>query len=344
MSTDVLQVEMMRGASRIPGRECGGEVRPCGRVWPNGEFSVGYAPAGGKEAELSHAEWLDEATGHLGLSNVSNSHTKKTVRLTKRGQGGLTGHGRRMLRNSVELMQSVYKKNNLSFCTLTLPTVTFEQAWMIASDWSRIVRVFFQKLGRYLQRQGLPKVYAACTEMQSMRVKRESHPALHLHFVIVGKRSGERAWAVTPGELRWLWASILGPMLPSVEFWGAVENMESIRKDASAYMAKYMSKGGEIAEPLSSEGTGWNLPTCWYSVSKRLRDYVNKNVRHDSGLIEAVEKACRDQGCKDWFEYVCQGEIDGMYGPGPHWFAGRLKREVFETMKRIWAIERGLEI
>ena len=332
----------MQGASRIPGRESGGAIKPCGRVWPNGEFTVGYAPAGGKEKESTWAEWLEEAVNPLGLSNVPNSHSPVDVSQPKRGQRGITGHGRRMLRNSVELMQRHYGRGNLSFCTLTLPEVSFEQAWLIASDWSRIVRVFFQKLGRYMKRIGLPDTYASCTEMQSRRVKAENHPALHLHFVVVGKRSGEKSWAMTPGELRWLWASVLGPLLPQVGFWGAVENMEAIRKDASAYMAKYMSKGTGVLEGLSSEGTGWHLPTSWYSVSRRLRKYVNDHIRVDSDFVESVEKACRDSSCRDWFEYVCQGEVEGMSGPGPHWFAGRLKAEVMEALIEIWSTERDI--
>lgn len=325
--------------NNIPGVKVGGAMEPAGRLWPNGEFSIGYAPAGGAERRLSPKEYADRLTPPLGSSIDSNSHRYPDEGAVRRGVNGLTSHGKKVLRNSIWRIQRLHGRSRMAFVTLTLPDITFEQSWGISTDWSRVVRVFFQKLGRYFERLGLPTCYAACTEMQTERLGDDGHPALHLHFVCVTKRRGEKGYAITPGEIRWLWASVIGPMVPDVEFWGAVENVVALKGDASRYMSKYLSKGTASVEPPRSDETGWSLPTAWYSVRANLRRWVLDNIRSHPRLMEIMERACLDgamfQGC----EYYFSGEIEAMRGTGPHYFVGKLKGPDMEEIIEIWAAE-----
>ncbi len=322
--------------TNIPGRRAGGAYEPCGKLWPNGEFSLGYAPCGGLERLESPKEYAEKWDAPLGLSMLSNSHSPRDDGKPKRGTKGLTSHGRRLLRNSIWAMQRVHTKKRLAFVTLTLPKCSFEQAWMVSSDWSRIVRVFFQKLGRYMRSQGLPSTYAACTEMQTKRVDSEGHPALHLHIVLVTKRRSTEGWGIAPGEIRWLWASVLGPLLPDVEFWGAVENVQRVRRDAGAYMSKYMSKGVGVCSPPRSDETGWGLPTSWYSLSLHLRQWVIGRIRVSPALMGSIEMSCRDGTMAAMADYVHGGVLEGCPGEGPHYFVGKIKGEFMDLFVQMW--------
>ena len=74
--------------NNIPGVKVGGAIEPTGTLWPNGEFSVGYAPAGGAERRLSPSEYADRLTPPLGSSMDSNSHSPKDEGAVRRGVNG----------------------------------------------------------------------------------------------------------------------------------------------------------------------------------------------------------------------------------------------------------------
>jgi hypothetical protein len=323
----------------IPFREKKAVIEPTGRLWPNGEFTIGYAVGGGLEKETEFDDFIKGTLSHVGLSLPPNSHSERDEGAVRRGVKGLTSHGKKVLRNSVWRIQRIHGRGRMAFVTLTLPGVSFEQGWNISTDWARIVRVFFQRLGRYFEKIGLPTQYAACTEMQPGRVGSEGHPSLHLHFVCVTKRRGERGYAITPGEFRWLWASVVGPMCPDIEFWGGVENCVAMKKDASAYMAKYLSKGSADMEPPRSDETGWSLPTSWYSVRLPLRQWVLENVRRHPKLIEHIERLCRDGTIHQFCFYCHEGILEEAAGPGPHYYVGKLKGEDMQELLEVWRAE-----
>lgn len=324
----------------IPGRRAGGVVEPSGRVWPNGEFSIGYAPCGGAErlkgAEELAAEWYNS----LGLSLDSNSHTPKDHGAAKRGAKGLTPHGKRVLRNSVWKLQKTYGRSRLSFVTLTLPSVDFEESWYVSSNWAEICRVFYQKLSRRLESYGLPGHYVGCTEMQVERCDREQHPALHLHFVCVGRKSTRSAWAISPSEFREMWSSVLSIYLPGERDYGATENVQMVKKDAGAYLSKYCSKGIALDRPPRSDETGWSLPSCWYNVSLKLRRWVIENVRTHPEFIDMLERVITSGMFGQGFEYCYSGTIPEMTGPGPHYHAGKLTPVFLGELIEIWKVAK----
>lgn len=323
----------------LPLRRVNAPVEPVGSLWPNGEFTIGYRLGGADEVELTLSEYEDECKGRIGLSNLANSHSDMLEEKPRRGQNGLTSYGKRVLRNSVFRMQRLYGKKSLAFCTVTLPSCTYNQAWNISSDWARIVRVFFQKLGRHLESVGLPKTYVSVTENQVERSEGSDAPFLHLHFLIVTRKRGHKEFLVKPGEIRWMWASVIGPHMPEVEFWGAVENMQVIKKDASAYMAKYFSKADPNSSPVMSSETGWSLPTAWYNVSAPLRRWVKSNVRKSGSMMRLLEIAVTSPSLGDDFYYRHGIVIEGMSGPGPHAFVGKLRGEAMGELIEIWRAE-----
>lgn len=326
----------------IPFRRSGGAIEPSGRLWPNGEFTVGYAPCGGMEREATLDEFLDAATAHFDLSLPSNSHKVEDHGKPRRGTKGLTADGKRTVRCAAECMQSKYGKARLSFVTLTLPSVTYEESWLLSTCWSEIVRVFFQRIKRALEKVGLPTSYVSVTEMQPKRSIREGHPALHLHFVIVGRHRSSGPWAFTPKFFAQNWRAVISTYVPGVENWDSVENVQRVKKDCSGYLSKYISKGMSMGDPPRSDGTGWSLPTAWYNLSINLRRWVKIHTRTDSRLMESIEIACRDGSASKLCHYVHAGTFEFGAGPGPHYFVGKLNKEGMRVFLDIWRAYVGI--
>lgn len=332
----------MNDSTAIPFRRAGGVIEPSGRLWPNGEFTIGYAPCGGMERELTPSEYAEKWDSRLGSSLPSNSHREVDEGRAKRGTKGLTSHGKKVLKNAVHRMQRLYGKRSLSFVTLTLPSVSFEESWYVSSNWSEILRIFYQKLVRELDRHGLPRVYAGCTELQPKRCNREEHPSLHIHFVCPGRWRQRGSWALGPADFRRMWSEAVGPYLQGPKDWRACENVQMVKKDASAYLAKYISKGIAISEPIRSDGTGWSLPTSWYNVSLGLRQWVIDNVRRNPRLIEALEVAARDGYLGEYCHYFFSGDIPEMSGTGPHYFVGKLTGEAMASLLDVWVATKRM--
>lgn len=332
---------MSRGFS-VPGRRYGGPPEPSGKLWPNGELTLGYAPAGGLERADTVQEWADKVCSPLAWQCCATltEDTREREKM-RRGQAGLTSYGRRLLRNAVWFMQRRHTKGRLAFVTLTLPPMGYEEAWNVSSNWAQIVRVFYQRLGRFLERRGLPPQYAGCTELQPLRTATEEIPALHLHFVVVTKRRSERAWAVRPVEIREIWAAVVSPYLYGEKDWEACENVQAVRKDAGRYMSKYMAKGASWAKPVHHDSTGWTLPTAWYNISLVVKRWVKAAVRTDSELMLWIEGVWRagllGEFCHSWID----GSIEECAGPGPHWLCAVLKGEHVSSIIELWRLSRG---
>ena len=316
------------GLGVVPGRRRNPQLEPTVRLWPNGQFSLGYSPAGGMERHLTPQEWADRVSSPLDLTPPSNSHSDRDSGKPRRGSGGMTSYGRKLLRNSVWLMQRNHGKRRLAFCTLTLPPMEYGEFWAVSSNWAEIVRVFYQRLGRLLESRGLPKDYAGCTEMQPGRSEREGVPALHLHFVIVTRRRGHKGFSLRPCELREIWASVVGRYVWGDYCWDRCENMQVVKSDASAYLSKYLSKGSPVGEPPRSDETGWSLPTAWYNVALRVKREVVRGIRRCPALAQLMEEIIRTRSDRSAFWFLEQvvgegemsGKILGYYGhmKGPH--------------------------
>lgn len=334
VAIDGIALEDKPGA--VPGRRYGGTMEPCGRLWPNGEFSVGYAPGGGLEGLETEIERAVEGVAHLGLALAPNSHREVDYGAPKRGTSGMTTYGRRLLRNAVGRMEEVYGIKRLSFITLTLPALEFDEFWNVSSNWSDILRVFYQRLGRLLESRGLPKDYAGCTELQPNRTKAEGVPALHIHFVVCGRSSRYSPWAVKPSEYRGIWADSCSLYTYSEHDWAQCENCQGVLYSAASYLTKYMAKGGLDCPPIRSDGTGWSLPTSWYNCSLALKRWVVDNTRVDGALVDMLEYLCRKKIISPDCEYFYEGVIEEMRGTGPHYFVGKLTKSGMDELTKLW--------
>ena len=272
-----------------------------GRLWENGEFGVSCiktigmpnpeVPIYGPE-QREHQEWIHNclqvhsagitldyySQESISLESTSdpNSHREK-----KRGLNGISAYGRRLVRNAAFRLEKENGMARLSFVTLTLPNVSAGESRDIGRNWSQIVRVFIQKLRRRLQALGLPAEVLAVTEIQTKRTQRDGVLGLHLHMIFVG-RHRRTTWALMPKEISAFWQSVLAAYLyePTGDYdWRAVENVARVRKSASAYLGKYMSKGVSNVVAASEQFGEDAIPTAWYAITSSLRDRTLSRVK-----------------------------------------------------------------
>lgn len=273
------------------------------QLYPNGEFTVGYVrpakftpePLPEKGVEVFSMDWLDdehkylvlqwvqdrlEADEPLGLSSPANS--------TKRGLNGITSKGARLVRNAAYLMQQRFGKECLTFVTLTLPAVSKEELAAIAAQWSHVVHMYGKELKRELKRHGMYAGFVGVTEVQERRLRRREELGLHLHLVYQGRSTRRAAWKIPPSFHRKVWSGILQRILGRTFDDRSLENVQAVKKDASGYLGKYLTKGtqciGRVVELYGEEC----VPSAWYTCSNDLRDAVKARTVTSWDLGEKV--------------------------------------------------------
>lgn len=309
------------------------QIIPQGRIWPNGEF--GYAVAEDHSLEEIMREEVERGCGGSLLVSTQppNSHTPP------RGLKGITSYGARVVRSGAVILER-HGKENLSFLTLTLPSVGPETLLAYARDWSRIVRVFFQRFSRLLERRSLPSEYVAVTEVQTKREDRDGEFPLHIHACFVG-RTGRGHWRISPGEVRWIWASVLGQSVCLLgggedSIWmGSVENMQQIRKSAEGYLGKYMSKGGGHIQEYADKYGEAHIPKAWYSIKRSLLARIKKEMITTPVLISALSSLVAS-GQKEHFSFLRPIELQDENGAvcviG---YYGRLTAQAYQDFREL---------
>lgn len=227
--------------------------------------------------------WCDLSEAPLGSSTLPNSHTSATVLSSSsqhgavrapRGSKGITTYGRRMVENAVYLIERSCPRHKISFGTLTLPDLNQDEQERIVANWSEITRVFFQWLKRKLEGCGLPAEIVYVTEIQERRGDRYGFFAPHLHFVFQGRKADKHGWAVSHQELRAAWLRTLRSYGVRPLHTKSVENLQVVRKSASAYLGKYLTKGRRVRRGLPEGSRGLPNLASWYGLTAGLRRRV----------------------------------------------------------------------
>lgn len=259
----------------------------------------------------------------------------------KRGMLGITTHGQKVVRNACKALQDRYGRSRLSFLTLTVPGMSKENLGRISGDWSRIVKVFIQKLKRSLQDRGLSGEIVGVTEVQPARFEKRGEFALHLHLLFQGAVKSWQ-WAHSPHEYREMWLSVLESVVARSEwsYADSVENVRAVKHSAEGYLGKYMSKGHKNLLCVREQMPDVSLPSAWWHCTYKLRRHVLSSVCHVSGssaqyLLELIET------CPDLFDYlkpvrVRMGERDIGVG-----YCGRIAPDrVVEIRSILYALKR----
>lgn len=314
-----------------------------GSIWPNGRFGFRRKPSEGysykKELEDTIDVWCETGLRELPLSVPSNSHSHIKRKSKKRGTMGITGFGRKMIENGAFVLDKRFGRGRLSFGTLTLPSVTQEEGWIVSTHWAEIVRVFFQRLTRMLGRAGLPKRYLYVTEMQPKRSEREGHPALHLHFVFVGAFVSGK-WVITTDTVVDAWSDVLSKYLPGERYYRKRKVLEGVKKSVECYLGKYLSKGSDTEFMQPPEEMLYSLPSSWWGMCDALRRFVKGKRITGNQALSFIHEALNRGGTQAMFQYqgVFERETNvGMYVAA---YYGKIDRN---QLRDVWQILKVLD-
>lgn len=303
------------------------------RVFPNGEFGVGFVPPRGisaqdrrYERERRYAEEnatieLDvqispegEVT-HYGRKKVPGFPPPKlgigaeSSRVPKKyGMKGITAHGRKMVRNGGTVIDKAARAKFGHFPqmgTVTVPSYSPDTMKRICTHWGDIVRKFFQKLRRIYARHLRAFDYVSVTEIQPSRLVNRHEVGLHLHFLFVAFRTSTGEWILPDGVVRQKWQETLEIYLGAGDT-SVPPNYrrEGVTHSSAGYMAKYMSKGGNELRQVAEEfGEEW-LPSQWWSMSTSVRRCIKAlTIRSNGWQAEMLLSIC-SQGMTDYLRYV----------------------------------------
>lgn len=233
-----------------------------------------------------------ESGSTLGLSDVSNS--QKPAK--RRGAKGITRHGRRLVESAARLMTDSCGKELLSFLTLTLPAFLK----ISGEQWTAAMHLMRTKVRAELLGLGLPGEIVGVTEIQERRSESEGRPVLHAHWLFQGRLKG-KTWAITKERIEELWKDTCVNCMgfdPDTDF-GKSTNIMPVRKDAAAYLGKYMSKGSKSVSEFAQSEWANCLPSTWYTCTAKLRTQFQRSI-----VVLRNEIAMES---KEWLQSAGQG-------------------------------------
>lgn len=267
----------------------------------------------------------------IGLSLLTNSHNGGTKPRKPRGHKGITSLGKRTVRNGAWLLQKSAGRKRLGFLTVTLPSMPdrLDVMAVLIGEWSEMVRQFFQELTRAIERKGKKALWVGCTEVQEKRFEKHGQPAPHLHAVYVA-HDGKFNWYVTAAQMRAIWKRIIEARLKAIFNedldidCGASIDCQTVKKDASGYLAKYLSKGGDVIEKMKDRQMDDLIPSAWWHCCTKLKRQIKALVEE---LPSDIKIAIR-QGVDLVERGVCRYVFDVMKDDRRFGWVGKLKRSM----------------
>ncbi len=227
-----------------------------------------------------------EAVVTLGSSTPVNSRKRR------RGMGGLSSRGKNLVRESAIALEKQYGKNNLTFWTVTLPSLTEEDYRNVCEHWSEICKSLKEKVLYRLREAGLPPHVVGVTEMQEQRWNSLRVPAWHLHLVFVGYRSSG-GWVLTPKDADRMWRGTVGKWCTSQYSWKSASKLERVKKSVGAYLSKYLSKGTSVISEVDEKWPGC-IPPTWYICTKLVRSWVALSTRKGDAIASWLYQMVQD--------------------------------------------------
>ncbi len=231
----------------------------------------------------------DQGAPFLGIVNDLSQGESKPY-----GERGLTAYGKKMIRRATAIMERKYGKRRLGFLTFSLPEWNNSTMRFLSRYFREMLRKLEQEIRRELQRVGAPPDMVYCVEIQMKRFRRGGGIVPHVHMVVLSRsaraaQAEKKDWYISLDGYKAIWNRIVqDAYTKAVEGGFAAEESrpnyqaravpQTIKKSATGYMSKYMSKGGGDLEDLlayrykhMSEDNPWELPRRWYGISKELR-------------------------------------------------------------------------
>ena len=182
----------------------------------------------------------------------------------------------RNIRNACFLLERTAKKSNLSFLTLTLPPLPDADYLRVLANWGKCVNLLLKWLDYRCLINKIDFQYVYCTEIQEKRFAVTGQLPLHIHVVFQGRKTSRSPWVVGYLAVRRAWARIIGEYIDGEFETRALENIQVVRKSASRYLGKYISKGVASSNNVNilSELQRTGLCIHWAGMCRRLSRHI----------------------------------------------------------------------
>lgn len=259
----------------------------------------------------------------LGLSSVANLRKSTSESRKPRGRKGITRKGKEVVGCVAAILGRVHHRTRLTFGTVTLPTLPRDLMHTILLSWPTLTNRFFEELGRELRRKGLGLRYVYVSEIQEERWIKTGDPALHFHFLCVGRKRRADAWALTPAKVTDIWLGVLRRFLGKsfAPDMSACVRLEAPKGQMAKELSKYLSKGCKVVSEVEAAGLGDLLPRTWWGCSRELRRAVDKSTFYYKsptawqlhGQLELLRSAGRISFHHIFAEGSAQDRFDQFY-------------------------------
>ena len=269
------------------------------------------------------------------------SHKPPQASSTRERSGkAQTTYSKRMVRNAVAKLEREHGKQNLAFVTYTVPDLPADDMDTFRLKLAEVVRRLRQSIERDLRRAGIEPEVVYIVEIHPERYQRTGVIVPHLHFIFQSRKSYWHPYAISKERNTQLWNRAVSNVLGrKVEMpWGA--KIEQVKKCAENYMAKYMSKGGKLAEQAIKDGQEKFLPKQWWGATLSLRRWVKAHIRllssKDEQFIKENYKEFKADINHSPFSWIHDHQVDTSEpGEEPRWLlvaiVGKV-REKFMSM------------
>lgn len=213
----------------------------------------------------------------FGPGLISPKKFRQTSSTRKRtGVDGITSYGRRQLKNGAALVERIAGRSQTTFATCTLPGLPAEDILKLGQNWNKVIDSYKRSMTRLLIKRGLTPNIVIASEIQPKRSEREGIPVLHIHAVFQGRKKG-RPWAISTDEHDAVWQNAISAVVGYPVPCPRACNMQQVRKSASGYLGKYLSKGVGSTEKWKELGLQDYLPKQWWSMTRSLKTLIDKN-------------------------------------------------------------------
>jgi len=186
----------------------------------------------------------------------------------KRVASGLTRRGKRVIADGISLLEYKYGNRRLGFYTLTCPYTDSADIQVFNDNYSLICKRYLEWVKRQYKAKGLLFNYVGVHEIQPKRFADTGDQCLHLHYVAPALDSRGRFFLLhreMVGQYRRIIEQVCGIRLDRNPRLDA----QLVKRSASAYLAKYYSKGVDIDSTIST-GRAIARLSSWYTVSRSL--------------------------------------------------------------------------
>lgn len=228
----------------------------------------------------------------MGLSMPVKPH-KPPQGFGKRERSGKpqTSYSKRRVRNCVAKLEREHGMHNVAFVTYTVPD--FPEADMNAfrEGLPEVLRQLKQSIERDLVRAGLKAEVVYVVEIHEERYRRTGQVVPHIHAVFQSRKSRYHPYAISKERNTELWNRAVSNVLGRRVEMPSGARIEQVKKSVENYLAKYMSKGGKIAQEVIDGGKRSLLPKQWWGASYSIRRWVDQHTRI---LSDGTKKFIKD--------------------------------------------------